>query len=423
MNVICPECQATYRVDPRKVPAGGVRARCSKCPAEFLVLPEVEEVIVPAAVIVEAPIEAPVENPVAEEQLASESADSEGYSVSDDPFADSIEASFEAGESGTEAADGDNSQGQDDPDNQEDGNYSGYSWSERVEVRLDTGSFSPTGFDGNGLGGGTPEADSFGNSEFDTEGVSPEDIGADCVEEAVETELTASDSVSGIGVAIEVEVVEPESSGSETSDADTDDSTDEVEPEVAPWRSFAEVAREAAAMEDAALTETGYGNAVADEPLADGVPADEALPNEDSERDSGEAADLMSDPVASEWSELSPAEPEQASSEESAASRAPVAAAVPDGSAAGLPPAPFGSNDPFVRARRLARALVSDIVVYNRDRREESIRVGTIRQEFRDEIRKSWDEYVSHVGEQVARDTPYFREALNELLAGGRQLF
>jgi hypothetical protein len=27
------------------------------------------------------------------------------------------------------------------------------------------------------------------------------------------------------------------------------------------------------------------------------------------------------------------------------------------------------------------------------------------------------------VGEQLARGTPYFREALNEILAGGRQLF
>src|SRR5690606_41617412 len=39
MNVSCPECRTVYRVDPRKVPARGVRARCMRCPAEFEVPP------------------------------------------------------------------------------------------------------------------------------------------------------------------------------------------------------------------------------------------------------------------------------------------------------------------------------------------------------------------------------------------------
>ena len=42
---------------------------------------------------------------------------------------------------------------------------------------------------------------------------------------------------------------------------------------------------------------------------------------------------------------------------------------------------------------------------------------------IREEIRKSWDEYVAQVGEQLARSTPYFREALNEILARGQQVF
>jgi predicted Zn finger-like uncharacterized protein len=87
-----------------------------------------------------------------------------------------------------------------------------------------------------------------------------------------------------------------------------------------------------------------------------------------------------------------------------------------------LPPA-FGSADPHARARRLARALVSDIVVYNPERRDRSLQQGTIRQEFREEIRKSWDEYAAQVGNQLARETSYFRDALNEILAGGTQVF
>jgi hypothetical protein len=79
--------------------------------------------------------------------------------------------------------------------------------------------------------------------------------------------------------------------------------------------------------------------------------------------------------------------------------------------------------DPHGKARRLARALISDIVVYHPERRERSLAGGTLRQEFREEIRKSWDEYVGQVGESLARGTPYFRDALNEILAGGEPLF
>ncbi|MEX0912843.1 MAG: zinc-ribbon domain-containing protein [Gemmatimonadota bacterium] len=87
------------------------------------------------------------------------------------------------------------------------------------------------------------------------------------------------------------------------------------------------------------------------------------------------------------------------------------------------PPVPFGSSDPHDRAKRLSRALVSDIVVYHPDRRERSLRAGTVRQEFREEIRKSWEEYVTQVGNELARKTPYFKEALNEILAKGARYF
>ena len=83
----------------------------------------------------------------------------------------------------------------------------------------------------------------------------------------------------------------------------------------------------------------------------------------------------------------------------------------------------FGVADPAAKARRLARALISDIVVYHPERRERAMEGGTLRQEFREEIKKSWEEYVSQVGDSTARGTPYFREALNEILAGGERMF
>jgi hypothetical protein len=88
-----------------------------------------------------------------------------------------------------------------------------------------------------------------------------------------------------------------------------------------------------------------------------------------------------------------------------------------------LAPPVFGAADPHSRARRLARALISDIVVYYPDRRERGLREGSLRQEFHEEIRKSWDEYSTQVGDQLARGTPYFREALNEILARGEPVF
>jgi predicted Zn finger-like uncharacterized protein len=84
---------------------------------------------------------------------------------------------------------------------------------------------------------------------------------------------------------------------------------------------------------------------------------------------------------------------------------------------------PLGSKDPSARAERLARALVSDIVAYHPDRHEKSLGDGTLRTEFREEIMKSWDEYVAQVGMNVAKSTPYFRDALNRILAKGQQLF
>ena len=80
-------------------------------------------------------------------------------------------------------------------------------------------------------------------------------------------------------------------------------------------------------------------------------------------------------------------------------------------------------QDPNTRAQRLARALVSDIVAYNRDKRDQTLAAGTIKTELREEIRKSWEEYVAQVGLDLARSTPYFREALNDILAVGQRIF
>ncbi|MGH7458085.1 MAG: zinc-ribbon domain-containing protein [Longimicrobiaceae bacterium] len=84
---------------------------------------------------------------------------------------------------------------------------------------------------------------------------------------------------------------------------------------------------------------------------------------------------------------------------------------------------PFGAADPGAKARRLARALVSDIVMYHPVRRDQAVADGRLKQEFKDEIKKSWQEYVEQMGSKTARETPHFRNALNEILARGAKVF
>ena len=102
---------------------------------------------------------------------------------------------------------------------------------------------------------------------------------------------------------------------------------------------------------------------------------------------------------------------------------APVAAAPAKPTPGARPPNPFLSQDPALKARRLARALISDMVVYHPAKRQDGLRDGNLKEIFEEEIKKSWEEYAEQVGRDVAESTPYFREALNEILAGGRQIF
>lgn len=84
---------------------------------------------------------------------------------------------------------------------------------------------------------------------------------------------------------------------------------------------------------------------------------------------------------------------------------------------------PFLANDPNAKARRLARALISDLVTYYPQRRDEGMRDGTLRELFREEIKKSYEEYVEQVGKEFADTTPHFQDALNEILANGQKIF
>jgi len=84
---------------------------------------------------------------------------------------------------------------------------------------------------------------------------------------------------------------------------------------------------------------------------------------------------------------------------------------------------PFLSKDPKQKARRLARALVSDMIVYQPQKRQDALAAGTLKEAFDEEIKKSWEEYVDQIGEELANSTDFFKEALNDILAGGNEVF
>ena len=84
---------------------------------------------------------------------------------------------------------------------------------------------------------------------------------------------------------------------------------------------------------------------------------------------------------------------------------------------------PFLAQDPRQKARRLARALASDVIVYQPEKRQQALAAGTSKQAFDEEIKKSWEEYLEQVGPDLAQSTEFWTEALNDILAAVQKLF
>jgi hypothetical protein len=89
---------------------------------------------------------------------------------------------------------------------------------------------------------------------------------------------------------------------------------------------------------------------------------------------------------------------------------------IPDG----LPPDERVRHE---KARRLARVLASDIAIYNREKKDRGVQEGNLVAVLGYEIKKSWETYKERVGAEFANSTPYFRDALNDMLAEGKKVF
>jgi predicted Zn finger-like uncharacterized protein len=75
------------------------------------------------------------------------------------------------------------------------------------------------------------------------------------------------------------------------------------------------------------------------------------------------------------------------------------------------------------KSEMLARALVSDILVYNREARDKALSEGNLLEALGPEIKKSWELYKEKVGAETATGTSHFKDALNEILAEGQSIF
>ena len=104
---------------------------------------------------------------------------------------------------------------------------------------------------------------------------------------------------------------------------------------------------------------------------------------------------------------------------------APAGPAVPDPASASVPGFTFGNRNPTNKAKRLARVLVSDMIMYNAERHQVALAAGTLLKDFEEEIDKSWKEFVDQVGEELAtgEGRQFWRQALNDILAKGQEVF
>lgn len=75
------------------------------------------------------------------------------------------------------------------------------------------------------------------------------------------------------------------------------------------------------------------------------------------------------------------------------------------------------------KTEMLARALVSDILVYNQAARDKALANGTLLETLGPEIKKSWELYKEKVGAETAANSSFFKDALNEILADGQHVF
>jgi len=130
--------------------------------------------------------------------------------------------------------------------------------------------------------------------------------------------------------------------------------------------------------------------------------------------------------------EVAPPEPEVSVPQEQLEQAAPLDVVMPPEPAAPTKPlptapeeAPMSEEDKKLheRARRLAKALASDLVLYNQDKVEQGLRNGTLAKLLGSEIRRSWEYYCQQIPKHIVDGTDYFKDQLNKTVGKGKEIF
>jgi len=79
-----------------------------------------------------------------------------------------------------------------------------------------------------------------------------------------------------------------------------------------------------------------------------------------------------------------------------------------------------GLQDPHERAKRLARLIVSDLILYNQQKIMEGIMNDSLFELLKDEIQKGREYYEKNVDPLVLAQTNYFNETLVDMLLKGK---
>lgn len=77
-------------------------------------------------------------------------------------------------------------------------------------------------------------------------------------------------------------------------------------------------------------------------------------------------------------------------------------------------------KDPHERAKRLARLIVGDIVLYNQEKIVDGIKNDTLFQVLAEELAEGRKYYDKNVDPGVAAQTDYFNQAIVDILVKGR---
>ena len=77
-------------------------------------------------------------------------------------------------------------------------------------------------------------------------------------------------------------------------------------------------------------------------------------------------------------------------------------------------------KDPHERARRLARLIMGDIVMYNQEKIVEGIKNDTLFQVLEEQLVEGRKYYDKNVDPGVAAETDYFNQAIVDILVKGR---